>query len=58
MELADATPVIACPWHGWEFDVRTGVSLWDDHYRVRTYPAHVSNGRVLVDLRVTRTDPQ
>ena len=51
MELDDGEPVLACPWHGWEFDVRTGRALWDRRYRVRTYSAHVEEGRVLVELR-------
>ena len=51
MELDDAEPVLACPWHGWEFDVRTGRAIWDRRYRVRTYSAHVEEGRVLVELR-------
>jgi nitrite reductase/ring-hydroxylating ferredoxin subunit len=54
MELADGPPVIACPWHGWEFDVQTGRAVWDDRYRVRTFPAHVVDGRVLVDLQARR----
>lgn len=51
MELDDAAPVLACPWHGWEFDVRTGRAIWDRSYRVRTYPTRVEKGRVLVELR-------
>ena len=51
MELDDETPVLACPWHGWEFDVRTGRALWDERYAVRTYDARVEGGRVLVELR-------
>jgi nitrite reductase/ring-hydroxylating ferredoxin subunit len=50
MELAEGAPVIACPWHGWEFDVRTGRAVWDEGYAVRTYPVEVENGRVLLDL--------
>jgi nitrite reductase/ring-hydroxylating ferredoxin subunit len=34
--------IIRCPWHGWEFEIRTGRSWFDpDHQRVRSYPAHV-----------------
>ena len=37
-----------CPWHGWEFNVDTGVCPDNHAYRVRTYPARVENGRVQV----------
>ena len=35
--------ILRCPWHGWEFDVKTGQS-WIDPKKVRTrsYSAHVS----------------
>ena len=37
--------IIRCPWHGWEFDVRTGQSYCDPRrFRVRAYPAHVEPG--------------
>jgi nitrite reductase (NADH) small subunit len=42
--------VLACPWHGWEFDVDTGRSTWDPGYRVKTYTATVHNGRVVVEI--------
>ena len=45
-----ATPVLACPWHGWEFDVRTGRGIRDRTYRARTYRVEIADGRVLVDL--------
>jgi nitrite reductase/ring-hydroxylating ferredoxin subunit len=50
MELDEAVPVIACPWHGWEYDVRTGAAIWDPHYRLRTYPVSVADGRVLIEV--------
>ena len=32
--------IIRCPWHGWEFSVRTGRSWFDpERTRVRSYPA-------------------
>jgi nitrite reductase (NADH) small subunit len=46
--------VIACPWHGWEFDIETGRSTWDPRYRVRTYPTSVRDGRVWVEIGSAR----
>lgn len=43
-------PVVVCPWHGWEFDARTGRAAWGPStYRIKTYPVVVEDGRVLVD---------
>jgi nitrite reductase/ring-hydroxylating ferredoxin subunit len=36
---------LRCPWHGWEFDIRTGQSWFDPRQtRVRRYNAFVSAG--------------
>ena len=41
--------MIKCPWHGWEFDIRTGQSWCDpSRVRVRSYPATVESGDLLV----------
>ena len=42
--------VLRCPWHGWEFDLRTGVGLYDPyrHERVATYEVRVEDGEVVV----------
>lgn len=43
--------ILCCPWHGWQFDVKTGHSLVDPvKTRVRTYWIRVTDGRVVVDL--------
>jgi nitrite reductase (NADH) small subunit len=39
--------VITCPWHNWQYDVRTGESLTDD-LKVDTYQVKVEGGDVLV----------
>jgi nitrite reductase/ring-hydroxylating ferredoxin subunit len=37
---------VQCPWHGWEFDLRTGQSYFDpSRTRVRPYPVEVILGR-------------
>ena len=34
--------IVRCPWHGWEFDIKTGQSWFDPvKTRVRTYPVSV-----------------
>ena len=29
--------ILKCPWHQWEFDIRSGRALFDETLRVRTY---------------------
>jgi nitrite reductase (NADH) small subunit len=48
MELDETTPIVACPWHGWEFDARTGRAIWDATVRLRTWRIEVTDGRVLL----------
>lgn len=42
--------VLACPWHGWEFDLRDGKSLHDPRCRLKTYRTVIEDGRVFVLL--------
>ncbi|MDX6546104.1 MAG: Rieske-like [2Fe-2S] domain, partial [Gaiellales bacterium] len=37
------------PWHGWEFDLESGVCPDDGRMRVAVYPVQVRDGRVLVE---------
>ena len=42
--------MVKCPWHGWEFDIRTGKSWCDpSRVRVRQYPVSVRAGAELVE---------
>lgn len=41
--------IVACPWHGWEFDVRTGEALADRSYRQPTYEVVVEDGATYVE---------
>jgi len=41
--------LLRCPWHGWEFDIRTGQSWCDPtKVRVRSYAVSVEHGENLV----------
>ncbi len=42
-------PVLRCPWHGWEFDLASGVCPDEPSLRVAVYPVRVEGGRVLVE---------
>jgi nitrite reductase/ring-hydroxylating ferredoxin subunit len=43
--------VLRCPWHGWEFDMETGKSVFDpDNVRVRTYPVTVEDGSIVIEV--------
>ena len=42
--------VVRCPWHNWEFDVKTGQALFGDGKRIRTYDVWVENDDVYVSV--------
>jgi nitrite reductase/ring-hydroxylating ferredoxin subunit len=43
--------ILRCPWHQWEFDLRTGRSWVDpEGVRVRSYPVSVDGDRVVVHV--------
>ena len=45
MRLDSSRRLLQCPWHGWEFDIRTGQSYLDPaRMRARRYPVEVESG--------------
>ncbi len=40
--------VVTCPWHGWQYDVTTGVNTMDESERVERYDVKVEAGAVYV----------
>jgi nitrite reductase/ring-hydroxylating ferredoxin subunit len=42
--------VVTCPWHGWQYDVRTGENEFDRALRLETYEVVVEDGEVKVVL--------
>lgn len=47
--LESDRPVLTCPWHFWEFDLRTGQSV-TGRERVKMYPVHIDSGRVTIEM--------
>ncbi len=42
--------ILKCPWHQWEFDIRTGRALYDETLRVRTYDVRIEGDEVVLKL--------
>jgi nitrite reductase (NADH) small subunit len=42
--------VLTCPWHGWQYDVRSGENLFDRAIRLTTYDVRVEDGDVKVGI--------
>lgn len=36
--------ILRCPWHGWEFDLKTGEHLVDPKTRLKKFPVEVAAG--------------
>ena len=39
-----------CPWHGWEFNVKTGLSDFNPDTSTKTFPVKVENDEVFVQI--------
>jgi len=40
---------LICPWHGWQYDPRTGEAAHDPAAKVKVYPLKVEGDDVMVD---------
>lgn len=54
-EWDPSTPFLRCPWHGWEYDLKTGQS-WSGSSRVRSFPVSVQSGDVLAGAMIDGSD--
>ncbi|MFI5611691.1 Rieske (2Fe-2S) protein [Amycolatopsis sp. NPDC051903] len=43
--------IVACPWHHWEFEIKTGKTIFRSRQKVRDYPVEVVPPDVLARLR-------
>lgn len=42
--------IVTCPWHGWQFDVRTGQHQFNPQIVQPHFPVRVEDDWILVDL--------
>jgi nitrite reductase (NADH) small subunit len=40
---------VACPWHGWEYDVTSGANLDDPNITLGCYPVKLEGDDILID---------
>ena len=41
---------LVCPWHGWQYDPKTGEAAHNPNARVAVYPLKVENGDVMIEV--------
>ena len=41
---------VVCPWHGWQWDPRTGEATHNPAAKVAVYPVKIENGELMIDL--------
>ncbi len=42
--------IVTCPWHGWQFDVRTGQHQLSRSVQQPAFAVRIDNGAIFVDL--------
>ncbi len=59
--LADGTVAagcVTCPWHGWQYELRSGIQTINRQPLQKTYRVREINGQVEVDLGTGRPDTE
>lgn len=42
--------ILNCPWHGWEYDLKSGECLSRDNISLAQFPVSVEDGKIVVNL--------
>jgi nitrite reductase/ring-hydroxylating ferredoxin subunit len=50
VDWVDVGHILNCPWHGWEFDVRTGDALGKSDISLPSYSVEEQDGQIMVTL--------
>ena len=40
---------VVCPWHGWQWDPRTGEAAHNPTVKIAVYPLKIENGNVMIE---------
>jgi nitrite reductase (NADH) small subunit len=41
---------LVCPWHGWQWDPKTGEAVHSPNLKLKVYPLKMENGEVMIEL--------
>ncbi len=41
---------ITCPWHAWQFDLKTGAYVDNPDCQLKIYPVKVQDGNIFIDV--------
>lgn len=41
--------VLRCPWHGYQYDIRTGCTVFDPTRRIQTFNVSEEDGKIVVE---------
>jgi nitrite reductase/ring-hydroxylating ferredoxin subunit len=47
-QFSEDEKLVTCPWHYWKFDIETGESAKDGHYKVPTYDVEIRDDSIVV----------
>jgi len=50
LNVDESEPLVRCPFHGWDFSLRSGYCVVDPKLRVKTYKTTIRNSRVFVEV--------
>ncbi len=50
--------ILTCPWHGYQYDVKTGEFLLDPAVKLETYPVEIKDGKIHVQLPTVVMDSE
>lgn len=42
--------LVSCPWHGWQYNIKTGVSETNPSAKVQTYPVKVDGSAIMISV--------
>jgi nitrite reductase/ring-hydroxylating ferredoxin subunit len=42
--------MLVCPWHGWEFDCRTGANDYDEDLKLQKFPVTLQDDSIFIDV--------